>query len=420
MNHVGFGTYVDLAGALILAGLGVWLIWLKPRRRTTVWLAAFSMLMGTGYALRNGAHFVAGIDASESHWLSQVATFSVLGAALVLVPLATRLPRPMHPSERSLLWLPAAVAGGFLLLRLVMEADGTAGAPGLIAGFLGSFGGAQVLLRDAFLFALLLLPLRTHRWAVAGEDASLLRQAALVAAALTLFPALQIGLFAFSVLDPRLLAFVVAATLWLRVMLRIGADGDAAAAGRRGARNVALLSLAVPLAGRFALVTTGASVVALVTSGMFGVARTLTVLLLAYAILRHELLDLDVKVRWTVSKTTVAGVFVVVFFIVSEGAALVFSDLAGNEWLGIVAAGALLFVLAPLQRLGDGIAARAVPASDVEETYRVAVAKFLADDQITREEEGHLARLAARLGIDAERAFEIQEKVQAGRASGGV
>lgn len=158
-----------------------------------------------------------------------------------------------------------------------------------------------------------------------------------------------------------------------------------------------------------------------------GVWSVVTPLVLAHAILKHQMLDIDVKARWGVSKGTLAGIFVAAFFVVSEGAQAIFEDFVGNELLGILAAGALVFAIAPLQRLADQVAARTVPSEEdglrsprgvdsVEAAYRAAVRAALRDEVLTRREEHHLAEVADNLGLSSKRALEIREEIEADHA----
>jgi len=138
--------------------------------------------------------------------------------------------------------------------------------------------------------------------------------------------------------------------------------------------------------------------------------------LIAYGLLRHHLLGIDVKVRWTISKTTLAGIFVAVFFIASEAAQEFFGATLGGPYVGIVAAGLLVFAISPLSRLADRVAERAVPMAiptdaDSEATFRDAVQYTLRDRRMTQQEEIHLARLAESLRIRAARATEIRHEV---------
>ena len=151
-----------------------------------------------------------------------------------------------------------------------------------------------------------------------------------------------------------------------------------------------------------------------------GFARTFEVVLVAYAILRLQYLGIDAKVRFGISKTTVAAVFLAVIFLVSEGAQVVFGE--GNEWLGLAAGGALVFALAPLSRFADRVAEAAVPSgegqptllSQAEEVYAAAVRRYLRDGTIDADEEVQLADIAEHMGIGAGRAVRIRQEVEAG------
>lgn len=142
-------------------------------------------------------------------------------------------------------------------------------------------------------------------------------------------------------------------------------------------------------------------------------------MLAGYALLRHRLFDIDVKLRWTISRGTVAVLFVGVFFIASQMAQNFLEDSMG--WaLGGITAGLMLFAIAPIQRAADRVADVALPRRALDareaqlETYRLALQLALADRVITRAEERHLAHLAQHLGIphvdalDARYAVEVQ------------
>jgi hypothetical protein len=151
---------------------------------------------------------------------------------------------------------------------------------------------------------------------------------------------------------------------------------------------------------------------------VIGAWRLALPVLVGYAIVRHQLFDLDVRLRWTVKQSTVAAVFLGVFFVVSNGVQTFFQSAIG-PYLGIVAAGGLVFALAPLQRLADRVAQRAVPlpvTKDAHATYRDAVELALADGLVNRAEERALARLATQLGLDPERALAIREETEARHA----
>lgn len=129
--------------------------------------------------------------------------------------------------------------------------------------------------------------------------------------------------------------------------------------------------------------------------------------ILLYGILRTHLFDIDLKVKWTLRQSTIAAIFVAVFFITSELAATFLSDRMGTVF-GIVAAGTLVFALSPLQRAAERLADRAMP--DVRATpdylqfrrfeiYRGAVEHALSDGSVTPDERALLDRLRRDLAI---------------------
>ena len=89
-------------------------------------------------------------------------------------------------------------------------------------------------------------------------------------------------------------------------------------------------------------------------------ALILYILLLAYGIAIDHLFDIDLKVKWTLRRGTVAAAYIAVFFVVSEGAQTFLSDQLGTV-LGLAATGLLLFALAPIQRAAERIADTAMP-----------------------------------------------------------
>jgi len=94
-------------------------------------------------------------------------------------------------------------------------------------------------------------------------------------------------------------------------------------------------------------------------------ALVVYILLLVYGIATKHLFDIDLKVKWTLSRGTVAAAYVAIFFIVSEGAQMFLSDLLGTV-LGLGATGLLLFAMTPIQRAAERFSNTAMP--DVQDT----------------------------------------------------
>ena len=241
------------------------------------------------------------------------------------------------------------------------------------------------------------------------------RSTALMSAALVLWPAFRAG-------DAIILGLASGASLFFAAFAFAGLWlWNAVRGGGRTARNVGWLTLLVALAAMIERTLVGPDV----DLWGYGVTRLLGAAILAYAIVRHQLLGIDVKVRWTISRSTVAAAFVAAFFVASEGAQILFG--AGNEWVGLAAAGALVFALAPLQRAAERLAEKAVPstaaasptgAPEREEMYRSAVRLALRDRRLARSEERELFRLARGLGLDADRAHAILVDLESGEKSG--
>lgn len=159
--------------------------------------------------------------------------------------------------------------------------------------------------------------------------------------------------------------------------------------------------------------------------------RLLGVLMLGYAVLRGLIDGLDLKIRFAISRSTIAAVFIAAFFVASEAAQQFFGDRYGGPYVGIIAAGMLVFAIAPLSRAADRLALKVVPISATDpdngpsalsgttirrdEDFRNALRLALRNRNINIKEEHQLFRLAETLGIGAARAFELRLEVEAER-----
>ncbi|HET6403140.1 MAG TPA: hypothetical protein VFH78_00710, partial [Candidatus Thermoplasmatota archaeon] len=132
----------------------------------------------------------------------------------------------------------------------------------------------------------------------------------------------------------------------------------------------------------------------------------LFVFAVVYAVIRYNVVDLDLKLKWTIGRSTIAGIFVALFFVASESAAVFLGERLGT-YVGIASAGLLLFALAPLQRFAEQVSDRAMPrVHDTEdyrlvrrrEAYAAAVEAALTDGEITEKERDILAAMADSLG----------------------
>ncbi|MDX1461127.1 MAG: hypothetical protein R3348_08730 [Xanthomonadales bacterium] len=142
--------------------------------------------------------------------------------------------------------------------------------------------------------------------------------------------------------------------------------------------------------------------------------------LIAYGILRAHLFDIDLKIKWTIKQSTVAGIFVAVMFLISEGASTFLSNELGNV-VGLLAAAVLMFFLAPLQRLADRVASAAMPNTDNTPEYKAfrkmqvyesAVSEALIEGGISDKERNLLRHLRNSLGISEADAETIERELQ--------
>jgi hypothetical protein len=93
---------------------------------------------------------------------------------------------------------------------------------------------------------------------------------------------------------------------------------------------------------------------------LYAFGTFLAVPLIAYGILRTQLFDIDLRIRWTIKQSTVAAAFIAVFYLVTEGADRLLESELGS-WIGLLASAFLVFFLAPLQRFAERVASLAMP-----------------------------------------------------------
>jgi hypothetical protein len=280
-----------------------------------------------------------------------------------------------------------------------------------------------------FVIAFAALPV-VFAWLYRAVEGELLQKRRLLltlSVALALWPAMLGGyglnqyLFSDLFLHQNYLAaglFVLATgVLWL---FNIGVEVRLA----KAARNAALVVFGVLAFGAFdAVILSSAFGYSFNAGGpFFGLARLATVVVLAHAILNQQVLGIDVKLRLAISKSTIAAVFIAVFFIASEAAQQFFGETLGSTYVGIAAAGALVFAMAPLQRAAERLAEKAVPITSNlpgqpssrtrgnkvnEAIFRDATRLALRDRVLTRAEHATLLRLAESLQISVSRAVTL-------------
>ncbi len=141
------------------------------------------------------------------------------------------------------------------------------------------------------------------------------------------------------------------------------------------------------------------------------------------AILRHDLFDIDVKVKHGLRRATIVGLLVAVFFTVSETAEFVVETGTGSTALGLAAAGGLVLALRPLERMAGRFADAAMPdaktpdqmtRSERVELFREQVELAWLDGVLRTKERMLLERLRDRLGIDTEDAARMESEAASG------
>jgi hypothetical protein len=158
---------------------------------------------------------------------------------------------------------------------------------------------------------------------------------------------------------------------------------------------------------------------------IYRVSTLIYVPIIAYGILRTQLFDIDLKIRWTVKQSTVASVFIAVMFVVSEGASQFLSDELGAV-TGLLAAGVLMFFLAPVQRFAERVASSAMPNTRNTpeytmyrkmQVYESALIEALHEQGISDRERSLLNRLRDSLEISGTDAAAMERDLQAQAAN---
>jgi len=153
---------------------------------------------------------------------------------------------------------------------------------------------------------------------------------------------------------------------------------------------------------------------------VYALGTLIAIPLVAYGILRTQLFDIDLRIRWTIKQSTVAGVFVAVIFVISEGASQFLSDELGNV-AGLLAAGVVMFFLAPLQRFAERVASAAMPntqntpeyaAFRKMQVYEAAIIEAQQDGGISGKERTLLNLLRDSLDISPADAETMETELQ--------
>ncbi len=142
--------------------------------------------------------------------------------------------------------------------------------------------------------------------------------------------------------------------------------------------------------------------------------------LIAYGILRTQLFDIDLRIRWTIKQSTLAATALAIIFVLTEGADRLLSSELGS-WGGLLAAAVVVFFLAPLQRFAERVAGAAMPntkntpeyvAFRKLQVYEAALTEALQGGAISEKERALLVRLRDSLGIAPDDARTLEKELQ--------
>lgn len=156
---------------------------------------------------------------------------------------------------------------------------------------------------------------------------------------------------------------------------------------------------------------------------------TMGAALVTYGVLRYSLFDIDVRLKTSFRRGTVAAVFVAAYFLVSEAAAELFAGVSGSAYLGIAAAALLLLALHPIQGLAERVVERVMPGTkpllDVGHDEALAFCRehvdlMWMDGHLSAKDRLVLANLRTRLGLDLESAEAIELGVLGSRSGAGT
>lgn len=396
------GFYFDVAGGFVLLALAVLVAVVRPRRRVNWAFAGYAAGVGLAIVGANVSFLFERWE--QGNWMF-LAGIAVAGCSLVAVGFL--LDRAVSKRRRTSWHLLLAAVVPYLLARAIEHAylGWTLGvAPRQLA--LWELSALLQGLAFAGLFFVILLAATRSRQAVWSMPH---RVAALLSIGLAALPSWDVGTFAALHLALEGPA-AVGEVLYLGMFLVCGVVWLVAIARTHWAAVYAgLACFLFPTIGMLL----GASDLAddpasFLFNGSYGLFSTLTAAILAYAIVRHQMFDIDIKLKWTLRRGTVALVFLAAFFVVAQLAQNFLSDRYG--WAaGGITAGLLLFAIAPIQRAAERITEKALPdvrPSDPKyvlrkkrETYRSAYAAAWADGQLTPKDVRLLSEFKAALGL---------------------
>jgi hypothetical protein len=422
-----YASLAQLAAAFAYFAVAAAVVWLNPSHRAN---RAFGVLLSLrGLMMIVGRMSYVSTDAA--YWLR---VFEYLALALPFA-LFYFLIAHMNPiDQRWARWTRWSITTAAVLAEVAYAVDHCAAI--CPAGDLDQMGPLALISMStplSFGIAGLLLILAATRQPSSSPQRNSLRLAALPFLLLALFDSLLQILFtaAFgwsavkaAYVDSPLvpLAFglwmlgILPAILGLALALREAAAGRSTMSVRRLSVLIGLVLASLlyivfmpdepPIIGNFSLF-------------LIGAWRAILPVMIAYAVVRYQLFDIEVKLKLTIKNSTIGAIFVAVFFIISETAQQVFSATIMGPYLGIVGAGFLLLAISPLQQLAERVASASVPHAKAikdlsqkerHRLFRDHVQLAWADGSLTIKERRLLDHLRERLGLSIEDAARFEKE----------
>jgi hypothetical protein len=164
-----------------------------------------------------------------------------------------------------------------------------------------------------------------------------------------------------------------------------------------------------------------------IAAGVMAPAATLLfALMLSYSILKAQLFDIDLRIKWGVHRGTIAAIFLGVFLVGFAVAEQYFQKY--GVIVGGLSAGLLLIAARPVERAARRMTDAAMPnVKDTTEyrtvrkrdVYSAALTEALADGELSPKDRSVLAALQDHLGISALEANHLEQRVGAHRVGRG-
>jgi len=158
----------------------------------------------------------------------------------------------------------------------------------------------------------------------------------------------------------------------------------------------------------------------LIYNPIHGMVYALYVPLLAYGVLRHQLLEIDLRLRFAFTQGVVGALIAGTFLVVSEGLESIFP--VQGIVTAMVLAGVIAIILRPAQKVAEQFANRLMPGVRPTTDYlderrlsvfRSALEGALDDGEITQREEAILSRLRKQLSITSNEEEMLRHSVEA-------